>query len=226
LLLLGRCTQNRQPCRLQICRCPARGKKAASRVTPAFFALGEGYIPMIAVCCDLAQCVSARCLGVCRERSYALSRIVGGCGVESVRGQGPTVFGKCAKDCFSLGGPLSHRPTSFYIHGPRLFTSVFTPAQPLSAVDCFNERAMTTRYDPEQVTHPLDVAQSAAWVGGASGTYRLDVAFPHARIVCLSRAPLYTYAPPNSSPTASDYCRLLEPELLALSCQAISRVPI
>jgi hypothetical protein len=181
---------------------------------------------MIAVCCDLAQCVSARCLGVCRERSYALSRIVGGCGVESVRGQGPTVFGKCAKDCFSLGGPLSHRPTSFYIHSPRLFTSVFTPAQPYITVDCLNERAMTKRYDPEQVTHPLDVAQSAAWAGGASGTYRLDVAFPHARIVCLSKALLPTYATPKPSPTASDYFRLLEYELFTLSCQTISRVLI
>jgi hypothetical protein len=195
-------------------------------VTPAFSAPGEGTIPMIAVCCDLAQCVSARCLGICRERSYALSRIVGGCGVESVRGQGPTVFGKCAKDCFSLGGPLSHRPTSFYIHGPRLFTSIFTPAQPFTTVDCFNERAMTKRYDPEQVTHPLDVAQSAAWVGGASGTYRIDVAFPHAPIVCLPKAPLYTYATPEFPPTAFDLPPSSESELFALSCQAISRALI
>jgi hypothetical protein len=30
---------------------------------------------------------------------------------------------------------------------------------------------MTQRYDPGQVTHPLHVAQSAAFVGGAAGTY-------------------------------------------------------
>lgn len=34
---------------------------------------------------------------------------------------------------------------------------------------------MTRKYDPGQVTHPLDVAQSAALVGGAAGTYKTEV---------------------------------------------------
>jgi hypothetical protein len=32
---------------------------------------------------------------------------------------------------------------------------------------------MSRRYDPGQITHPLDVAKSAALVGGASGTYTI-----------------------------------------------------
>jgi hypothetical protein len=37
---------------------------------------------------------------------------------------------------------------------------------------------MKKRYDPDQVTHPLDVAQSAALVGGATGMYSSVVAPP------------------------------------------------
>jgi hypothetical protein len=33
---------------------------------------------------------------------------------------------------------------------------------------------MSRRYDPEQLTHPLDVAKSAALVGSASGTYTVE----------------------------------------------------
>jgi hypothetical protein len=63
---------------------------------------------MIAVLVGNAQYVSARYLRVYRGRSSVLSRLGRGCGVEPVRGQGPPVFGKCARECFSLGGPLSH----------------------------------------------------------------------------------------------------------------------
>jgi hypothetical protein len=74
------------------------GQKRRLRATPAFSAPGEGCVPMIAVLVGNAQCISARCLCVNRERSSALGRFGGGCGVESKRGQGPPVFGKCARD--------------------------------------------------------------------------------------------------------------------------------
>jgi hypothetical protein len=53
-------------------------------------------------------------------------------------------------------------------------------------VDCVNERTMTKRYDPGQVTHPLDVAQSAAWIGGATGMYRTVIVLPFSHVNLLS----------------------------------------
>jgi hypothetical protein len=70
---------------------------------------------MIAVLVGNAPCVSARCLSLSRERSSALSRLGGGCGVELVRGQGPPVFGKCARldTAFRWVARLVTPPTSF-----------------------------------------------------------------------------------------------------------------
>jgi hypothetical protein len=103
-----------------------------------------------------------------------------------VRGQGPPVFGKCAANCFSLGGPLSHARHHFSCptcpidyHRAALHSHLGpTPAQPPPSLCCSNEKVMTRRYDPEQVTHPLDVAHSAALVGGATGMYSSIVASP------------------------------------------------
>lgn len=44
---------------------------------------------------------------------------------------------------------------------------------------------MTRKYDPGLVTHPLHVAQSAALVGGAAGTYRTAIARPRWRAIFL-----------------------------------------
>jgi hypothetical protein len=108
----------------------------------------------------------------------------------------------------------------------RHFTSVLTPAQPFTAIDCFNERAMTKRYDPEQVTHPLDVAQSAAWVGGASGTYQIAVAFPPCAFSLLFKALCPTLCTHIPSRTAYFHLDASSQHDSASTCQAISRANV
>ena len=48
---------------------------------------------------------------------------------------------------------------------------------------------MTSKYDPAQVTQPLEVARQAALVGGASGTYLVD-SFLDVIIDCCTLATL------------------------------------
>jgi hypothetical protein len=92
-------------------------------------------------------------------------------------------------DISSLTCPAQLRSTALHIQ-PR------TTAQHLAAVDCVNEPAMTKRYDPGQVTHPLGVAQSAAWIGGATGMYATVTGFPFPHVVFLScHSTLYAPTP-------------------------------
>jgi hypothetical protein len=80
-----------------------------------------------------------------------------------------------------------------------LYIQPETPAQHLAAVDCVNERAMIKRYDPGQVTHPLDVAQSAAWIGGATGMYATVAVPPFPHFVFYCHFALYASTPGSLS---------------------------
>lgn len=136
-------------------------------------------VPMIAVC--VATRSDFRALYGCVESGLGLSVAVGGCG-----GRCRGLWGEPVR----AGNVLSSPQLDFHgwwrlvmcilflpwLRLPLSFASGTSGPLPhsrqrnLTAVPRSNERAMSKRYDPGQVTHPLDVAQSAALFGGASGT--------------------------------------------------------
>ena len=99
---------------LQNCRCGAGQKRAAWRAMPALLRAQRRLPTHDCGFWGATRSVNPRAVWVVVESGLLLSvAVVGGCGVKSVRGQGPPVFGKCAK-CLFVGWPLSHHSTSFY----------------------------------------------------------------------------------------------------------------
>jgi hypothetical protein len=139
------------------------GAKARYSGRRLLFGLAWDCLPMIAVCVATRSVFRALC--VCVERAGCCSQwwcegAVGDCG-----GSGGCVG--CNKSRkFVLSHAPDMPPRSVYQSPP------VAPSRQrsLTAVPRSNAHAMSKRYDPREVTHPLDVAQSAAFVGGASGT--------------------------------------------------------